>query len=252
MLPTRQGLFDTTFMKRDGRNYYLMDLSGKPIHLNRAFVLQIDYPETRDVIDFQVHRPMQLPFQLHQRRVRFQYRGEEFRLSIKVNKNLVAMYRKFPFTDWSVQLSAPLSPQARASLLPQVYRMVKGRSQTDAVNLILRFVQKAFPYKTDRQQFGEENYLFAEEMLYYPYSDCEDRSALFAYLVKEVIRLDVIGLIFPGHAAAAVRFTRPARGSYITHRGRRYTICDPTYINANYGSYLPQVRGKRAKIFASL
>ena len=51
-----------------------------------------------------------------------------------------------------------------------------------------------------------------DEPLFYPYSDCEDHSVLFAYLVRELPGLEVIGLDYPGHVATAVRFSRVSRG----------------------------------------
>ena len=55
-------------------------------------------------------------------------------------------------------------------------------------NLLLHYLHRAFPYKTDEAQFGVERTLFAEEMFHYPYSDCEDRSILFARLVRDLMK----------------------------------------------------------------
>ena len=83
----------------------------------------------------------------------------------------------------------------------------------DAVNVLLRFVQTGFSYLTDSEQFGREKFMFPEETLSYPYSDCEDRSFLFAYLVSSLLGLDVIGLDYPGHVATAVKFSSPVSPS---------------------------------------
>lgn len=53
-----------------------------------------------------------------------------------------------------------------------------GKGEREAAELLLHYLHRAFPYKTDEAQFGIERTLFAEEMYYYPYSDCEDRSIL--------------------------------------------------------------------------
>ena len=132
-----------------------------------------------------------------------------------------------------------------ATLEPQKNRRTLEEEQ---VNFLLRFVQNAFKYKTDDQQFGGEKYLFADETLYYPYSDCEDRSVLFAYLVREIVGLEVVGLMYPGHAATAVKFTRNVPGDYISYKGNKYTLCDPTYVNATYGMIIPDVRGSMARV----
>jgi len=87
---------------------------------------------------------------------------------------------------------------------------------------MLRFVQTAFKYKTDNENFVREKPLFPEETLYYEYSDCENRSILFAHLVQELLVLEVIGLNYPGHIATAVRFNTNVTGDYITYNEKKY------------------------------
>jgi hypothetical protein len=111
-----------------------------------------------------------------------------------------------------------------------------------AVNFLLRFVQTSLKYKTDERQFGKENYLFPEETLHYPYSDCEDRAVLFAWLVQTLLGLDVVGLNFPGHVATAVKFNGRVSGDAITYKGNRYIVSDPTYINASAGMTMPDYK----------
>ena len=111
-----------------------------------------------------------------------------------------------------------------------------------------RFVQTAFDYKTDDQQFGKEKYLMMEETLHYPSSDCEDRSIMFSYLVKTLLKLDVVGLDYPGHIATAVKFNSDLTGDRVTHNGKVYVICDPTYINADAGMEMPQFKNVEPKI----
>ena len=116
---------------------------------------------------------------------------------------------------------------------------MKGMDEQTAVNFLLRFVQTSLRYKTDEGQFGKENYLFPEETLHYPYSDCEDRSILFAWLVHTLLGMDVVGLDYPGHVATAVRFKGKVSGDAVMHNGKRYVVADPTYINASAGMAMP-------------
>ena len=102
----------------------------------------------------------------------------------------------------------------------------------EAVGILLDFVQTAFEYQTDEQQFGKERPLFGDEILFYPYCDCEDRSILFSVLVRELVGLDVVLLNYPEHLATTVRFDDDVKGDYIMIDGKRYVVCDPTYIGA--------------------
>ena len=76
-------------------------------------------------------------------------------------------------------------------------------------------------------------------LLYYPASDCEDRSILFSYLVKQLLGLKVIGLDYPGHIATAVQLNTSIQGDQISYQGGHYTIAEPTYINAKIGMTMP-------------
>ncbi|MBQ7495556.1 MAG: hypothetical protein IJT75_07425, partial [Bacteroidaceae bacterium] len=90
-------------------------------------------------------------------------------------------------------------------------------------------------YKYDEDVWGHDRAFFAEETLYYPFADCEDRSILFSRLVRDLLGLKVVLVYYPGHLATAVHFTTDVKGDYLTHNGERYTICDPTYMGASAG-----------------
>jgi hypothetical protein len=132
--------------------------------------------------------------------------------------------------------------------------LVEGRSEADAVNLLLRFVQTAFAYKVDAENFGEERFLFPEETLQQPFSDCEDRSVLFSYLVRHVLGLKTVALGYPSHVATGVRLeaTPPEglSGTRIEVEGDTYVMADPTYIGATIGMAMPFVVGETPEIIS--
>ena len=90
--------------------------------------------------------------------------------------------------------------------------------------------------------------LYYPTELYYPYCDCEDRSILYSRLVRDLLGLDVILVFYPGHLATAVCFNTPVEGDYIELSGKRFTICDPTYIGAPVGMTMPNMDNKTAKV----
>ncbi|MEM7510919.1 MAG: hypothetical protein AAF388_08300 [Bacteroidota bacterium] len=248
LLPVKQTLYGATYLNVEGQKYYVMDFDGKAVNVSKAVALNLNYPSSNEMIDMRLTTLPDVGTHVLTRRLRFSYRGKTYNLSARMNKNLVHFFYSYPTTDWDVQLSMPASEHVRNSLVAQLKRIVRGKSEREAANMILRFVQTGLKYKTDDQQFGFENYLFAEETLYYAYSDCEDRSVLYSYLIQEVLGLEVIGLIFPGHAATAVKFRSQVPGTYLTYRGRKYVVCDPTYINSSVGMILPEVRNKNTQI----
>lgn len=126
--------------------------------------------------------------------------------------------------------------------------MLSGKSELDKAEMLLNWVQTAFEYKTDEEQFGGERSLFADESLYYPYCDCEDRSILYSILVQDLLGLDVVLLHFPGHLATAVKFATNVEGDYIELENGRYIVCDPTYIGAPVGLAMPEYKEKDVEI----
>ena len=106
----------------------------------------------------------------------------------------------------------------------------------------MRFTRYAFLFETDLKIFGEEKRFSPEQTLLYDHSDCEDRAALFFYLVKEIYNLPMIVLSFPQHVTIAVKFNKPV-GKPILYNGSQYSICEPTPQNQdlNMGKMLPSL-----------
>jgi len=115
------------------------------------------------------------------------------------------------------------------------------------MNFVLHFVQNAFIYKTDKEQFGREKVMFAQETLFYRASDCEDRAILYAYLTKKLFGVPVLGVKYPNHMATALYV--PLSGDKIRIKGKEFVIADPTYINAQIGEAMPQFKGKMPQEF---
>ena len=60
--------------------------------------------------------------------------------------------------------------------------------------------------------------------------------------------LDVVFLDYPNHIATAVHFNGEVGGDYLMVDGKRYTVCDPTYIGASIGMTMPQFKTVPAKV----
>lgn len=171
-------------------------------------------------------------------------------ISLSPNRNLIDFFNDYPLiSQWQYYVSASLSDEIKEVLYPALHVQMGGKSQKEAVSMLLNFVQTAFEYKTDGDQFGYERPLFGDETFFYPYSDCEDRSILFAILVRELVGLDVVLLDYPGHLATAIKFTEAMpTGSYFPLEDGNYVVCDPTYINASVGECMPKYQDMPATI----
>lgn len=177
-------------------------------------------------------------------------------VDVEQNLNLVEFYNHYPSayisgkvnTRWAVYANTPLDPTIAASLYPSLRAGIEGLGERDAVNKLLQFVQTALVYGYDDKVWGGDRAFFAEETLYYPYADCEDRAVLFSRLVRDIVGLNVVLLYYPGHLAAAVEFNEEVLGDYLLYGKKKYIVCDPTYIGAPVGRTMPNMNNQEAQI----
>ena len=173
-----------------------------------------------------------------------------------VNKNLIDFYNTYPTghygddfgTRWAAYANSPLDDAIRQELYPQLRSAIRGVPEAQAVNKLLNWVQTAFEYEYDDKVWGTDRAFFPAESLYYPYCDCEDRSILFSRIIRDLLDLDVVLLYYPGHLATAVNFHQDIHGDYLMIDGRKFIVCDPTYIGAPIGATMPDMDNKSAKI----
>ena len=137
-----------------------------------------------------------------------------------------------------------------ATIARDIKKYIDGKKASEGLNFVLSFVQNAFVYERDNQQFGREKVMFAQETLYFNKSDCEDRAILFAYLVKELFGYSVVGVKYKDHMATALYI--PLAGDSVKVGRKKYVIADPTYINANIGQSMPKYRSVRPESFITL
>lgn len=180
----------------------------------------------------------------------------ELTIEVSVDKNLIDFYNTYPashiddnfMTRWAMYANTPIGDNIRKDLYPNLRSLITGFNQLQGVSRILNLVQTGFVYEYDDKVWGHDRAFFSEETLYYPYCDCEDRSILFSRLIRDLFDLDVILVYYPGHLATAVAFTENVSGDYITINGKRYIVCDPTYIGAPVGLTMPGMDNKVARV----
>lgn len=244
-------LYGVIFLDLAGSKYYALPLEADKEAITSLSTYEGNYPGSDKGVSFRIISPPTVEQVEIDRTYRFDYDGQEHQVPVKLNKGPIDFFRRYPQTSLQVYFAAAPSPETSQSLLGALRPLVVGKTETEAVNILLKFVQTALNYQIDEEQFGREKSLFLEETLFYPYSDCEDRAILFAYLVRNLLRLEVIGLSYPGHVATAVRFSSEVgEGDFVRYDQQQYAVCDPTYVNASWGMAMPQFRGVAPKIVA--
>lgn len=248
LLPSKNIIYGSPYFIMDGKKYYVVTFGNISVNAKSISTYSGNYPDAQHLIAMALMTLPMIRQSSEEKLLKFTYDNKEYKINLKLKKDAIDFCDKYPQTDLDVYFNAPLSADAQSSMLRDLKTIIEGKTEAEAVNILLRFVQTAFEYKSDKSQFGREKPFFAEETLFYPFSDCEDRSVLFAYLVQKLIGLHVVGLDYPGHIATAVNFSTDIEGDSIIYNGKKYLICDATYINANIGQVLKQYQAMHPKI----
>lgn len=245
LVPFSDEVYQYSFIRKDDLKYYVL---AQVPNGSAFYVFDRVFPKER-IATLRTNGVPNLAYSAGRTRKLTSQRFPQMSFEVTTNQNLIDFYNTCPTTDhWDYYAKTSLSKEVKNKLYPQLQKQLQGKSKKEATQMLLNFVQTAFEYQTDQQQFGYERPLFADESLYYPYCDCEDRSILFSVLVKEVLGLDVVLLHYPEHLATAVCIENEAIGTYLKVDGKTFTVCDPTYIGAAVGECMTRYRNTNPEV----
>lgn len=226
-----EDIADIPFFMVDARKYMCLNIHDYPkadLQRNPPFPVKINIPEATGSFSYKITRlPDFKPEDYKVKKLEFRYKQKTFHFAVKLNPEIEKIFANYPSVDFESYFNIPLSKETYGSLIPMLKQNVDGMSQKKGVDYLMRFTRYAFLYEDDEEHFGKEKRLSAEETLFAKYSDCDDRAALFFYLVKEIYNLPMIAVLYPTHITMAVRFDK-AIGKPIIYEGKAYSICEPT------------------------
>lgn len=188
----------------------------------------ISMPEGTNSFSYKVTRmPDFNPKSYREKQIAFRYDHKVYHFNIKLNPEVESIFTNYPGVDFEYYFNIPLSKETYGSLIPLLKKNVSGMKQKKGIDYLMRFTRYAFLYENDDKNFGREKRLSPEETLSSNYSDCDDRAALFFYLVREIYNLPMIAMLYPTHITMAVQFDKPI-GQRIIYNGKTYSVCEPT------------------------
>lgn len=250
LLPAESNIYNTPFYTINGERYFVIMLDDHQEPPRRINTYEGSYPDADAKLNLTITEKPGIPEIVEEREFSFWFDGENYSFTVPVNRNLIEFYEFYPHTDLDIYFNAHRSQITRNALLENLGEIIDGRDQVEAANVLMRFTQTAFKYKTDDEQFGRQKYMLPEETVYYPYSDCDDRAIMFAFLVDELLDLEVVGVHYSRHLATAVKFDQPPAGDSFMVNGEQFTIADPTYVLADVGKSMPHLEGANPEIIS--
>lgn len=252
MVSTQFNLYGYGYYELDGHNYYMLGGS-----FDKVYICPAQFPKEQEMSLVMKDSPR---FTCNSTEVRSIASRAMPRLKaeVAVNKNLIDFYSTYPaseynknfMTRWAMYANIEMQQEVKDQLYPQLKALIEGKTPRKAAEDILNWIQTAFKYEYDDKVWGHDRAFFAEESLYYPGCDCEDRSILFTRLVRDLLGLKCILVYYPGHLASGVCFADQGKGDYIEVGGSRFTICDPTIMGggAPVGYTMPDMDNSSAQV----
>ena len=234
-------LFEVPMIQENGRNY--VNLTN--IHKNYGkqsmlYMLNHAGNSQAKAFSFDLLQLPNLSPQIISKELIFRNNKNLHHFQIRADQTIMELMKNYPFIAEEKYLNVPLSPTLANSLLPQIREKIRGKTKLEALKFLVAFTRSAFKYKEDKEHFGRSKPMIAEEVFHYAYSDCEDRSALFFSLVKEILDLPMIIVAFPDHLSIAVAADLPKKTA-ISYKGIKYYLCDPTGpVNSNEIGQFPE------------
>ncbi len=246
---SKKTLYSTPSYTFSDKKFYVFSHYDKG-RLGRLYSYEKSYPKATKAFDLSLKELPNFNHNVKSKRLHFKNNGEVFTTTYHYNQNLIDFMATYPQADYETFFNAPIDEMSYISIAKDIKLHTDGKHASVAINFVLNFVQKAFIYERDNQQFGREKVMFAQETLFYEKSDCEDRAVLFSNLIKEIFGYSVVGVKYRDHMATALYI--PIQGDSVKVGRKKYVIADPTYINSNIGQSMPKYRAKKPESFIFL
>lgn len=249
-------LFGSKHLIYDRRSFSVEGDSFYPYgsEIDRLKIAQVEFPGEKPLSLYIDNEPLTGKL-LSDERVIQSRKYPGMKIVSQVKNPLIDFFDTYPtsavggnmMSRWAMYADTPLSKETKELIYPAIKAEIDSLSQLDAAQRLLNWVQTGLEYAYDDDIWGGDRAFFAEETLYYPYSDCEDRAILFSRLVRDLLDLDVALIYYPGHLATAVKFNDDVKGAKMKIDGAEFTVCDPTYIGAPVGKQMPGVDASAAQ-----
>ncbi len=241
MFYSQRMIYNTPYYTFNNKRFFLISRYAKS-SAGRIYTYKQNYPQATKPLDLSIKSLPHFKKDLRSKSLKFKEFGKTYTINFKYDKNLIDFMATYPQADYDTYFNAPMDSALYDQIARDLKPYIDGKKASVAINFVLHFVQKAFKYERDDTQFGREKVMFANETLYYDKSDCEDRTILFAYLVKKLFNISVVGVQYSDHMSTALYI--PMRGDSVKVERRRFVIADPTYVNANIGTSMPRYKSK--------
>lgn len=225
---TEEKVFDVPLIKFDEKTFVnISEIGNNRYDEGPVYLLDfIPNPKGRSFSFSLTTMPKFRP-EIEQKYIRFTFLDSLYQWPVQVDRSYILLMKEYPFIDETEYIRAPMSPVLLQSLLPQIQKSIRDMDSQLAVQFLVNFTRSAFKYMEDKVYFGRSKPMIPDEVVHYPVSDCEDRTALFYTLIEHTLKLPMILIAYPDHLSVGIHLPQ-VLGETIYYQGRNYLYCDPT------------------------
>lgn len=251
---TEEALFEVPIITDGGQRFVnLTAASSARDGLTRSLKFHplVSNP-TGKPLSFSLDRLPKLPPRMQERVYTFSYRQQVYKVHALSDRSIVAWMSDYPIFDEGKYVETALSPAVASRLYEELTPLLADKTELEQLELLAAFTRGAFVYKEDKRSYGFSKPMIPDEVLHYPVSDCEDRSALYFALVRDLLNLPVVAIAYNDHLSVGVS-SKHLTGKGFTHDGRYYRVCDPTgpANSSDIGEHPYGYANRRFKVVAS-
>ena len=243
---SKDNIYDVPYYTSNGLQHICLNIHDyKKTTLLKDTIYPVNITVPGAVLPFS-YKVTRLPnftlYEYVEKKLQFDFRNRTYHFKIKTNPQVKNIFLNYPVVDFADYFNIPMSKETYQSLLPELKKTLKSMRIKKGIDYLMNFTRYTFLYEDDKQNFGKEKRLSPEETLLYDYSDCDDRAALFFYLVKEIYNRPMIALLYPSHVTIAVQFRYPI-GKPLIYNGNKYSVCEPTpqAVDRGIGQIAPEL-----------
>lgn len=246
-LPFADMLYSRTYFEQGNRRYFVLQ-ENTPRTL---YTYASQHESAQQWMTLQENPASMYPDAWTSRSFQFYFGGKQQEVQIPFLSHRVRYDRTIPQTELDFYFHQPNASNFNLALHQALDEPLSALgSDRERVRFLYALVCQSIPYQTDDEQFQQEKFCLPEEVLAYPFADCEDRTFFLNALIRELIGAETIGLNYPGHVAMAVRLDQKSQSDAIVEfDGVDYIYCDPTYIGADLGMMPEVYRNQRPEVF---
>lgn len=225
---SEEDIFETPMILDEGKTFInLSCIHSERVSLTQLNLLAFKPGQSGKPFSFKLEKLPKLSAQIANREIEFMVKERTYRIVFNTDATLFEIMKNYPAFGELEYFNVPMSSAIHSTLISKLEFMIQGKTTNEALGILIGFTRTGFEYKDDKEIFGKSKPMIAEELFHYQYSDCEDRSALFYYLVKEILDLPMLIIAYPDHLSIAIASSQ-IKGLPFHYEGREYYVCDPT------------------------